>query len=207
MPMHRRAGWLGAAAAAVVLVGGAWYLGKRAARPGAGADAAEVAALRDRLDELERQQGRQQLATRQMGAVIGTVARSPKEADGEGKPAAATEPAAPRPSPQEQFKTLEGRFAAENVDVKWAPETESTIHKVMAQFEGANLVGTSCRSTMCRVEIKFGNRDAREDFESRHFEMAPFSNTHIWMQRLRDDDGSLHSTLLVSRGGAPLTVM
>jgi hypothetical protein len=171
----------------------------------------EVHELKRRLNELELEQRRQRMLSSSLARAVEQQQQQPQG----GGPAVPTVPAsvpedsappAPRPSSQEQYRTLESKFAAEKVDDAWAAPTESRIRDVVAKFQRTTLLSSSCRSTMCRLQLSFADMQAREEFEAESVQQVPFTNTHVWMQRNRGEDGNSFSTvMLVSRGG-PLPV-
>lgn len=193
-----------------VVGGGGWWIGARAQRPATAAGAGgELEALRERLRSLEQEQGRQRaLSLAQLARAPG-ASRAPAEGEsGEGAAASAApaEPAArpPRPTAKEQFLALESSFRDDPIDATWAQPTEAQIKNVVSRFAGTELLSSSCRSRMCRVEVKFANRAARETFEVENVQQPPFANTHTWIQRFpgEGEDPGSRSVLIVSRQGA-----
>ena len=50
-------------------------------------------------------------------------------------------------------ETIEQSLAAETVDRTWSPATEASMAEVIAGIEGVELIGTTCKQTVCRVEL------------------------------------------------------
>lgn len=189
---------------AVVAVG-AWWIGDRGQRkPSAVAANDELELLRERLSRLEEEQGHQRALSLGLArTAAGNAARTSAAEDKPTPAAAEPAPQLPRPTAKEQYQSLEATFLEDPIDAKWAQPTEVQIKETIKRFAGAQLLSSSCRSKMCRLEVKFSSRDAREAFESDNGQMPPFANTHVWMQRFRGegDDPTSRSVIMVSRQG------
>jgi hypothetical protein len=182
---------------------GGWWIGGRRNGPGAVAAAGELEALRERLNRLEREQGREPAAP--LGAAPAATRAADKSNRAASPPRSASDSAAKahRASPKEQYLALEANFASDPIDATWAQPTEVQIKNAVRRFSGTELVSAACRSKLCRLEVKYSTREARDTFESENGQLPPFANTHMWMQRFRGEgnDPTSRSVIIVSREG------
>lgn len=188
---------------ALVAVGG-WWIGTRGERRGAASTSGdEIELLRERLNRLEHEQGRQHAVSLGLARATAGAADKGGQDDKAAQAAAEPAPSPPRPSAKEQYEALEANFLQDPIEAKWAQPTEAQIKNVVGRFAGTQLLSASCRSKMCRLEVKFSNRESREAFETENGQMPPFANTHVWMQRFRGegDDPTSRSVVIVSREG------
>jgi hypothetical protein len=177
--------------------------GRHAASGGDRAQHAEIQGLQQRLQQLEAAQVQQRGISAGLARANTAAGPQPEASDPSPEEAA---PAVPPPTTRERYDDLEAKFSKESIDRSWAATTEAQLTQVVHQFAKTKLLGVSCRSTMCRVEVEFPNLDAREEFDMEHVSIPPFVNTHIWTQRFPQADGSFRSVEIVSRQG-PLPIL
>ena len=178
--------------------------GKHAASGGDRAQHGEIQALQQRLQQLEAAQ----LPRRGISSGLAPGANAAEGPEREASDPSPEEAAlaVPPPTTRERYDDLEAKFSKESIDRSWAATTEAQLTQVVGKFAKTKLLGVSCRSSMCRVELEFPNLDAREEFDMEHVSIPPFVNTHIWTQRFPQADGSLRSVEIVSRQG-PLPIL
>jgi hypothetical protein len=99
-----------------------------------------------------------------------------REEPGATPPAEADKPPPAPPLTQEEvsardkrrFEGLAGKLAAEPLDHSWGPATERLIATTLEKpaFKGSKLVEATCRSTLCRLEVRHETEGDRRKFSS-----------------------------------------
>ena len=97
------------------------------------------------------------------------------------------------------------RLGTESVDASWASPMEASLRAAFdtASPEGSQLLETSCRSTMCRVDVMHADAAAQMRFAAALAPQGLFTNDgqRGFMQQTQDASGSLRSTYFIAREG------
>lgn len=123
-------------------------------------------------------------------------------------PAPAAEPVPPDPGPEPPKPTtaeaaqahFERTLEAEPLDATWARAEEQSIRDfVQAEAgEGAALESVSCRSSMCRLRLRFPNDDGRDAFKLK-LGLPPLSHGGFYKE-----EGEAGLAYYAAREGHPL---
>jgi hypothetical protein len=68
-------------------------------------------------------------------------------------------------------------------------------------LESSQLGAVRCRATLCRIEVSHGSFEAEQKFVARIGELAAFRDAEGFVERVPRSDGSIATTMFVSRSG------
>ena len=158
---------LAAAAAMTWVVAAAWVDRRGAPTAVTRALAGEEAAneLRADLEVLRRQVAARAVEQAARGGAP-PVLSAREAADRASAALAAADPAHAAARDRRRFAALAGKLEAEAVDPAWAPATERLVAETLTKpvFAGSTLLGATCRSTLCRLEVQHESEDHRRRF-------------------------------------------
>jgi hypothetical protein len=174
--------------------------------PGSGSDTeiwqlqGSLAQVNRRLAELESQippgGSGSAVAPAAPEAVRGDTGRAPDELT----PEAIKEG---RKRAMERLEVVDRSFQGEARDSTWAPQMESHVEDVLARgkYGETNVLSSSCRTSLCRIEAVHGDRESRDAFENMHKELEG----NLYIQNIEPDDvngdGRLRTVVFVVREG------
>ena len=143
----------------------------------------------------------------QLGKTLATVenAREPAAADvpsGE-SPNIAEKIAAEEEHTRQVAQLLEGALASETADLGWSVAAAQEISRSLksAALEHTRLGEVRCASTLCRIEVSHDSLEAEQGFILQLGQLESFRQSEGFGQRVERGDGSVATTLFVSRSG------
>ncbi len=104
------------------------------------------------------------------------------------------------------FAQEETQLFAETVDPDWSAGAESSLGEAVftaIESEDSNLVSTSCRSSLCRLEVDHADRSSADQFMEKLPEQIEWDHEGL-VKYEEQSDGSIKVVMLVTRQGHPL---
>jgi hypothetical protein len=144
---------------------------------------------------------------REIGATLaaGGNAREPATADvssGE-PPNIVAEMAAEEEQIRQMAQLLDGALASEVADPSWSVGAAQEISRGLsdAALEHTRLDEVRCQSTLCRIEASHDSLEAEQGFILQLGQLESFRRSEGFGQRVERADGSVATTMFVSRSG------
>lgn len=99
--------------------------------------------------------------------------------------------------------TRERGSDAAPVDSTWSTAAAQELSSELRSqgLEDSQLGDVRCRATLCRIEATHRSLDAEQKFLARIGELAAFRDAESFVERVPRSDGSIATTMFVSRSG------
>jgi phage host-nuclease inhibitor protein Gam len=158
-------------------------------------------------DRMESQLNALKKEVSQLGKTLATVEteRSPAAPD-----VASDEPtniaqqmAAEEEQTQQQGQFLEAALAREAADPVWSVTAAQEISRTLGdtRLEHTRLGEVRCGSTVCRIDVSHDSVDAEQGFIMQLGQLESFRQSEGFAQRVERSDGSVATTMFISRSG------
>jgi hypothetical protein len=100
-------------------------------------------------------------------------------------------------------QSLDGALASEAADPRWSSAAAQQISRSLTSGaqEHTRLGEVRCGSTLCRIEATHDGPEAEQGFILQLGQLEPFRQSEGFAQRVERGDGSVATTLFVSRSG------